>query len=74
MRVPQQLTHSSTGVVSPNWDLAERPVGTGPFQFVVYEPKERIVGERFDDYGASRHRWTGSRSGSTPSPAAVVWR
>lgn len=50
LRVPEQLVHPQRGVVAPPVDLAEEPVGTGPFQFVEYEPNERIVVERFDDY------------------------
>lgn len=53
LRVPQQIVHPSNGVVAPGSDLAKHPVGTGPFKFLEYLPKERIVVERFDGYWGS---------------------
>jgi peptide/nickel transport system substrate-binding protein len=50
LRVPEQLVHPSNGVVAPGSDIGEKPVGTGPFRFVEYLPKERIVVERNPDY------------------------
>ena len=50
LRVPEQLVHPSNGVVAPGSDIGEKPVGTGPFRFVDYLPKERIVVERNPDY------------------------
>lgn len=50
-RVPEQLAHPSMSVVAPDSNLSEpNPIGTGPFQFVEYEPEERVVVERFGDY------------------------
>jgi peptide/nickel transport system substrate-binding protein len=50
LRVPEQLVHPSNGVAAPGSDIGEKPVGTGPFRFVEYLPKERIVVERNPDY------------------------
>ena len=50
LRVPEQLVHPSNGVVAPGTDIGKKPVGTGPFRFVEYLPKERIVVERNPDY------------------------
>lgn len=50
LRVPEQLVHPSNGVAAPGSDIGKKPVGTGPFRFVEYLPKERIVVERNPDY------------------------
>ncbi len=50
LRVPEQLVHPQQGVVAPGSDLTKRTVGTGPFRFVEYLPKERFVVERHPDY------------------------
>jgi ABC-type transport system substrate-binding protein len=51
------LSHYSLGIISPAAlesmspeDLAQAPVGSGPFTFVSYTPNESIVLERNDDY------------------------
>ena len=51
------LTEIQTFSVVPKESLPEGvrkikryPVGTGPFKFVEWQPKQRIVLERFDDY------------------------
>ncbi|HET7488149.1 MAG TPA: ABC transporter substrate-binding protein [Acidimicrobiales bacterium] len=50
LRVPQQLVHPQMAVIAPGSDFGKKPVGTGPFRFVEYAPKERIVVERNPDY------------------------
>ena len=50
LRVPEQIVHPQNGVVAPGTDHGKRPVGTGPFRFVEYLPKERLVVERNPDY------------------------
>jgi ABC-type transport system substrate-binding protein len=51
------LTQIKTVSIVPNGSLAEGvdkpttfPAGTGPFRFVEWQPRQRIVVERFDDY------------------------
>lgn len=48
-RLVEQLAHPSFGINRADSDPQD-PIGTGPFAFVEYEPDERIVVERFDDY------------------------
>ncbi len=50
VRVPEQIVHPNNGAVAPGTDPGKKPVGTGPFKFVEYQAKERIVVERNDDY------------------------
>ena len=50
LRVPQQLVHPQNAVLAPGSSFGQKPVGTGPFRFVEYLPKERIVVERNPDY------------------------
>ena len=37
-------------LVESGWDLNAQPVGSGPFRFVSYAPRDSIVFERNDDY------------------------
>lgn len=48
-RLIEQLAHPSFGMNRADSDPMD-PVGTGPFQFVQYDPDEQLVVERFDDY------------------------
>ncbi len=50
LRVPEQIVHPQNAVIAPGTDPGKKPVGTGPFRFVEYLPKERIVVERNPDY------------------------
>lgn len=50
LRVVEQLVHPQNGAIAPGSDHGTRPVGTGPFRFVDYRPKERITVERNNDY------------------------
>src|SRR5260370_33453842 len=54
LRVPEQMVHPQYGVAAPGSDLGKKPVGTGPFRFVEYVPKERIVVERNPDYWGAK--------------------
>ena len=47
--------------VGAEWTL--KPMGTGPYKFVEWEPNVRIVGERFEGY------W-----GQDPGVERIVWR
>ena len=50
LRMPEQLTHPTYGVIAPGSDPATKPVGTGPFRFVEYVKNQRVVVERNPDY------------------------
>jgi peptide/nickel transport system substrate-binding protein len=50
LRVVEQLVHPQNGALAPGSNHGTRPVGTGPFRFVDYRPKERITVERNNDY------------------------
>ena len=50
LRVPEQIVHPNNAAIAPGSDPGRRPVGTGPFRFVEYQSKERIVVERNADY------------------------
>jgi len=50
VRVPEQIVHPNNAAIAPGSDAGRRPVGTGPFKFVEYLPKERIVVERNATY------------------------
>jgi peptide/nickel transport system substrate-binding protein len=54
LRVPEQMVHPQNEVIAPGSDLTKKPVGTGPFRFVEYLPKERIVVERNPDYWGAK--------------------
>ncbi len=53
-RVPEQVVHPSNVVYAPASDAGNRPVGTGPFRFVDYQPKERLIVERNPDYWGNK--------------------
>lgn len=50
VRVPQQIVHPQNAVLAPGTDFTKDTVGTGPYKFVEYLQKERIVVARNDDY------------------------
>lgn len=50
VRVPQQIVHPQNAVLAPGTDFTKNTVGTGPYKFVEYRQKERIVVARNDDY------------------------
>ncbi len=54
LRVPEQMVHPEYGVAATGSELGKKPVGTGPFRFVEYVPKERIVVERNPDYWGAK--------------------
>lgn len=53
-RIPEQIVHPSNVVYAPGSDAGNKPVGTGPFRFVEYVPKERIVVDRNPDYWGTK--------------------
>lgn len=50
MRMPEQLTHPTYGIIAPGSDPASKPIGTGPFKFVQYDRSQQLVVERNADY------------------------
>jgi peptide/nickel transport system substrate-binding protein len=50
LRVPEQLVHPTNGAAAPGTTLEAKPVGTGPFRFVEYAPKDHLTVERNDAY------------------------
>lgn len=59
LRVPEQIGHPSNGVYAPGSIAGEKPVGTGPFTFVEYVPKERIVVARNEGYWGNKAKSAG---------------
>lgn len=49
-RLVEQLTHPATSIVAPGTEPANKPVCTGPFRFVEYQPNQRLVVNRYDGY------------------------
>lgn len=49
-RVPEQVVHPSYSILAPGTDPSGKRIGTGPFQFVRYTPKQEIVVRRFEKY------------------------
>src|SRR5260370_9224585 len=54
LRVPEQMVHPQLGVRARGSELGKNRGGTGPFRFVEYVPKERIVVERNPDYWGAK--------------------
>jgi peptide/nickel transport system substrate-binding protein len=50
LRLPEQISHPFFDIVAPGTDPADRPVCTGPFQFVEYSPNDRLVVSRNEGY------------------------
>ena len=50
LRMPEQLTHPTYGIIAPGSDPATKPVGSGPFKFTEYVKGQRLVVDRNPDY------------------------
>ncbi|MBA3556473.1 MAG: ABC transporter substrate-binding protein, partial [Gemmatimonadales bacterium] len=56
LRLPEQLVHPNYSIFAPGTDPGVRPVGTGPFRFIDYEPNHRLRVVRNDSYwGEAAH-------------------
>lgn len=49
-RLPEQTVHPSFSIIAPGTDPARERIGTGPFTFERYRPKQEIVVRRYDGY------------------------
>ena len=54
-KVPLQLTHPTYGIMKAGSDPVKAPMGTGPFSFVSYTPKESFKVTRFPTYWDKAH-------------------
>jgi peptide/nickel transport system substrate-binding protein len=50
LKIPLQVVHPIFGIHKAGSDPVTRPIGTGPFKFVSYTPRESLRVERFADY------------------------
>ncbi|MEO7137939.1 MAG: ABC transporter substrate-binding protein [Gemmatimonadales bacterium] len=50
LRLPEQLVHPNYSIFAPKTEPGIRPIGTGPFRFVGYEPRNRISVVRNESY------------------------
>jgi peptide/nickel transport system substrate-binding protein len=48
------MSHPSVSIFLPKTDVASRPIGTGPYRLLQYEPQRLIEVERFDRYWGPR--------------------
>lgn len=48
--VIENMTHRGTSLFLPSEDMAENPIGTGPYLLESYEPKQQITVVRNPDY------------------------
>ncbi|HYX44473.1 MAG TPA: ABC transporter substrate-binding protein, partial [Acidimicrobiales bacterium] len=70
LRVPEQIVHPNNAVYAPGADPGKNPVGTGPFRFVEYLPKERIVVDRNADYWGNKAKLQRITFRFFPDPSA----
>lgn len=56
LRLPEQLVHPNYSIFAPGSDPRTKPVGTGPFRFVQYQPYDRISVARNEEYWGEKAR------------------
>jgi peptide/nickel transport system substrate-binding protein len=64
------MTHPSAAIFLPNDDVAARPIGTGPYRLVRYEPQRSIEVERFTEYWGPKPTQARIRFRFMPDPQA----
>ncbi len=74
LKIPLQVVHPIFGIMKAGSDPVKAPVGTGPFTFVSYTPKESLSVTRFDGYWdeANAAKTSGVTWRFIPDPAARV--
>ena len=71
-RLPEQLVHPNYSIMAPGSNPTTRPVGTGPFRFVDYQPADHITVTRFDGYWGIRALLDSIHFRFIPDPATRV--
>ncbi|MDQ4069564.1 MAG: ABC transporter substrate-binding protein, partial [Actinomycetota bacterium] len=50
LRLPEQIAHPNFSIVAPGTIPNDRPVCTGPFEFVSYTPNDQLTARRSETY------------------------
>ncbi|MGH9148735.1 MAG: ABC transporter substrate-binding protein [Acidimicrobiales bacterium] len=50
LRLPEMIAHLNFSMIAPGTDPADKPVCTGPFEFVEYTPNDKLVARRNENY------------------------
>ncbi len=50
LRLPEQIVHPNFSIVAPGTVPNDKPVCTGPFEFVDYTPNDHLTARRFEGY------------------------
>jgi peptide/nickel transport system substrate-binding protein len=56
LRLPEIIAHPNFSIIAPGTDPADRPVCTGPFEFVEYSPNDKLVAKRYENYWGEKAR------------------
>lgn len=54
LRLPEQLAHPFFSIIALATEPADKPVCTGPMEFVSYAANDRLVARRFDGYWGTK--------------------
>jgi len=50
LRLPEQISHPNFSIVAPGTVPNDKPVCTGPFEFVEYAPNDHLTARRYENY------------------------
>lgn len=50
LRMAEIIAHQNFSIIAPGTDPADKPVCTGPFEFVEYSPNDKLVARRNESY------------------------